>query len=596
MSFLSLEFELPLFSLIFLIILSVIYYSKKRVQIIENECYDRIIIFSFIEIMISTIVHFICATHEPVMIMSNFYSFINFANKVVTTSFVAIFAYFYFYTLVISLSKVREKYTFYKKYINAFILLCFIISLFTKVDLVFLNNVTNVKGTTPLLAYVLVAICLILSLFIAIKNIKNLDKRYYSIFVIIPLMVVAYLITIVVPAIIIYDVIIVIFCYIIFFTIENPDMKLLEELHKSKEISDNANEEKTLFLYNLTQDIKSISSAIDDDADYILDSKNWDETYECARNIKLNSAKFTTMTNELLDVSQIDSANLKVYNEKYNIKNILKQVINVYSDICKNKELKFSTNIDHDIPEELYGDGIGLKEILTTILSNSAKYTDKGYIELSVNTIIKNDICRLIITIEDSGIGIKSEDINKIKVDNKSLSKANKLITLMNGTMIISSDYGIGTKVKIILDQRIEKNENKETSKYDEMFDNIKILSVDDSESGLKIIEKLLKGTNIKIDNANTGKECIDKIKTNKYDLILLDEELTSISGSELLERIKAIRNFNTPVILLTKDNNYEYNEEYKKIGFSDYILKPLKKDTLLKKINEYDKKDNSAK
>ncbi len=225
-------------------------------------------------------------------------------------------------------------------------------------------------------------------------------------------------------------------------------------------------------------------------------------------------------------------------------------------------------------------------------LSNSTKYTEKGYIELNVNTVIKNDICRLIFTIEDSGTGIKSEDINKIKVDNKSLGNANKLITMMNGTMLISSDYGVGTKVKVIIDQKIGETAETEVSKYESILDNISILSVDDSESGLKIIEKLLKGTNIKLDLATTGKECLDMIKIGKYDLILLDEALTQISGAELMQKMKEIRNFDTPVILLTKDNSYEYNEEYLKLGFVDYILKPLKKEELLEKIDKYTKED----
>ena len=296
------------------------------------------------------------------------------------------------------------------------------------------------------------------------------------------------------------------------------------------------------------------------------------------------------MTNKILDISQVDSANIKTYNSKYNIKNVLRQIINIYSDSCKSKELKFRTNIDHDVPELLYGDGIGLKEVLTTILNNSVKYTKKGFIELNVNTIIKNDICRLIITIEDSGIGIKSEDINTIKNNNGPLSEADKLITLMHGAMLVSSSYGLGTKIKIILDQKMEIQKNVEIEKYEKILNDIKLLAVDDSEAGLKIIEKLLKGTRIKLTKAKTGKECIDKIKISKYDLILLDEELSQITANELIVKIKEIRNFKTPVVLLTKDNNYEYNEEYIKNGFAGYILKPLKKEAFINKINEFTK------
>ena len=589
----SLEFELPLFSLIFLIILIVSYYSKERLNIVENKYYNRILIFSTIEVSLSTVVHIICSVNDFDVVCSMYFGFIDFVNKIITTSFVGIFTCFLAYILLIGYPSIREKSKKIDLYSTLFIVLFFIVTLFTHVELVSLANVTNVKGGTPFTCYVVLAILLTVSFLISLTHIKSIDKRFFAIFVIVPVMIVGYLITLAFPNIIIYDVIITVFCYIMFFTMENPDIKMLDEIHKSKKISDSANEEKAMFLYNMTQEIRGITSKIDNYADAILESKDWDETYNNARDIKAVTSKFTNITNDILDVSNIDSDNIKVYNDKYNVKTIMRQLISIYTDKCKSKELKFITNIDHDIPEELYGDSIGLKEVLNAILDNAFKYTDKGYIEFSVNAVVKNDICRLIITIEDSGVGIKSENINKIKVDNKSLAKANSLITSMNGTMIISSDFGVGTKVKVILDQKIEVTTDTEVSKYDSVFDDTNILCVDDSEAGLKIIDKLLKGTKIRIDKAETGKECLDMIRVNKYDIILLDEELSQVSGIELIGKIKEIRNFNTPVILLTKDNNYEYNDEYLNVGFSDYILKPIKKNELIDKINKYTKKGN---
>ena len=457
-----------------------------------------------------------------------------------------------------------------------------------------INGVTTTEGLTFGYSFLMFTIIYIIMTIMVLRDFKNIkNKKYIPILLLVFASLVLNVVMTTNPDMnYLLNPIFVINIMIMYFTIENPDIRMIEELHEAKLISDNANEEKTLFLFNMTQEIREVTNKINDDTDIILNSKDYEEIHDSARDIKAITSNFSSATNEILDMSSVDSTTIKIYNNKYNVKNLIKQLVNVYGDICKNKELKFRTNIDHDIPEELYGDGINLKEVLNTILSNSTKYTAKGYVELSVNTIIKNDICRLIFTIEDSGAGIKSEDINKIKVDNKSLSKANKLITLMNGTMLISSDYGVGTKVKVILDQKIGETEETEVSKYESTFDNISILSVDDSESGLKIIEKLLKGTNIKLDLATTGKECLDKIKIGKYNLILLDEALTQISGAELMQKIKEIRNFKTPVILLTKDNSYEYNEEYLKIGFVDYILKPVKKEELLAKINKYTKKD----
>ena len=185
-------------------------------------------------------------------------------------------------------------------------------------------------------------------------------------------------------------------------------------------------------------------------------------------------------------------------------------------------------------------------------------------------------------------MGIKSSDLEKIKMDNKNISESYKLITLMNGAMVITSNYGTGNKIKIILDQKIDKNENKEEKKYQEIYNNKKILIIDNSEPSIKIIEKLLKNSNIEIDYSLNGKDAYKKIATrNRYDLILLDEELNTITGEEMLENLKKIRNFNIPVILLSKDNKYEYNEEYLKMGFSDILIKPIKKEELLEKINK---------
>ena len=573
-------------ALVYTISTTILFFKKNTINKLENRIFKRLLVMTILSMVFELMI-------IPVNEISGLNTLIPRFFFVCILLWLAIFFIYSFAVTVFDDNIEEEKSIIkYKNIHIAFIIINFIPCILTFVlPMEFISEGDNkfINGPAVNVLFVTLAVYLIVMIILVLTHIKKIHKKgYIPIISLIILLILEGIIQNVHPEMLLANGVFGFIIYLMYHTIENPDMKLLEELHKSKEISDNANEEKTLFIYNLTQDIRNISGAIDDDADYISDSKNWDETYECARNIKFNSAKFTTMTNEILDISQVDSSSIKTFNSKYNIKNVLKQVINVYNDLCNNKELEFRTNIDHTVPELLYGDGIGLKDVLTTILNNSVKYTNKGFVELSVNTIIKGDICRLIITVEDSGVGIKSEDINNIKIDNKSLSKANKLVTLMKGAMLISSDLGVGTKVKIILDQKIEHVENIDTAKYEEILDNIKILAVDDSEAGLKIIEKLLKGSKAELTKASNGKECIDKIKTGKYDLILLDEELSQITANELIVKIKEIRNFETPVILLTKDNSYDYNEEYVKNGFSGYILKPLKKEQLLEEINKY--------
>lgn len=590
----------PILSFIYIVIFLVVYYSKKRVNLFENKIVSALMIINAIGLLLEL------GCYAVLVFFKNQDTSIGMAILKIYIYYMYVFDWILTGYICVLTNKKYETESFDKRkefinslsYFSPIVIVGFFVTFFTKLNYYNIHPKYYTYGTSA--DFLVYFTCILAPFWIykCISVIKAKKSREYNIRIgtmllgIILVGISGAMMQLVDRSMLIITSAHTIMLALIYFTIENPDMRLLQEAHKAKEISDSANEEKTLFVYNMAQEIRSITGKIDDDADIILDSKDYDEIHDTARDIKANTSKFTSMMNDILDVSTIDSANLKTYNSKYNVKNIIKQMVNVYGDICKNKELKFRTNIDHDIPEELYGDSINLKEVLNTVLSNSTKYTEKGYVELSVNTIIKNDICRLIFTIEDSGKGIKSEDINKIKIDNKSLSKANKLITMMNGTMLISSDYGIGTKVKIILDQKIGEVAETEVSKYESNFDNISILSVDDSEAGLKIIEKLLKGTKINLDIASNGKECIDKIKIGKYDLILLDEELSQISGLELMQKIKEIRNFNIPVILLTKDNSYEYNEEYLKIGFSDYILKPLKKEELLEKINKYTKED----
>ncbi len=580
------SFSLVCMSAIFIFILILYFTSKEHLKTLELRLYKFLLLSNFVGLLFEmgcTLTIKYLPEYSPITIA------VNRAYLMYFIFFATTFSIYVYYV-----SEGKEKYDkMYKKFgkfIYALIAILCMAVLALPIELSYGEMVYSYGMAVDLIfayAFINITICIILLL----KNIRKIkDKRYIPLVIYIFGSGVVGFVQKMNPAMTLSTTMDAIVLFIMYFTIENPDIKLLEETHKSKEISDAANEEKTMFLYNMTQDIRNITNDINDDADLILESKDVSEMHDGARDIKALTSKFTNMTNEILDVSNVEASNLKVYNSKYNIKNVLKQLVNVYTDICKNKELKFRTNIDHDIPESLYGDSINLKEVLNTVLSNSTKYTEKGYVEFTVNTIIKSDICRIIFTIEDSGTGIKSEDIDKIKVDNKSLAKANRLLTMMNGAMMISSDYGVGTKVKIILDQKIGEEEPTEAAKYDSVFDNTSILAIDDSEAGLKIIEKLLKGTNVLLDMASTGKECLDKLKIGKYDLVLLDEELSQISGAELLSKIKELRNFKTPIILLTKDNSYEYNEETEKLGFADYLLKPLKKEDLIEKINKYTK------
>ena len=576
-------------SFFYSLLLFVVYFSREKIKTPENKIYSKLIIINFIGIVLELLC---CIFAGKALEFMKVYTIINKLFLLYLIVWCSVFGvYVFLISANIDNKKALRKYMNKVIYFYLFLDIIFGALIFSlPVQFHFVDGVVMYSyGTAVNVVYVGSLVYIALMVVCLVKNFKNIkSKKYLPIFVYLLFGVCIGILQKMHPEILAFTSMEAFVTVLMYFTIENPDMKLLKEMHEAKEISDNANEEKTLFLYNMTQEIRATTKNIDNEADNIIDSDDIEFDRESARNIKGETSKFRMMTNDILDVSAIDSANIKIYNSSYNLKLLLRTIIGSYTEVCKNKNLEFRTNIEHNIPESLYGDNINLKKVINQLLTYCVKATSKGYVELDINTIIKGDIVRLIITIEDSSMGIKSSDLEKIKMDNKNISESYKLITLMNGAMVITSNYGTGNKIKIILDQKIDKNENKEEKKYQEIYNNKKILIIDNSEPSIKIIEKLLKNSNIEIDYSLNGKDAYKKIATrNRYDLILLDEELNTITGEEMLESLKKIRNFNIPVILLSKDNKYEYNEEYLNMGFSDILIKPIKREELLEKIDK---------
>ena len=588
-------------AIVYSMLLMTVYFRKKVFKSKENKVYSILVVVSFFELIVELILDFVGPMYKEIPNVSYFVArLFSFGVELWITILLC-------YVLFVCLSiKKKERYIPVVRNIAVvlmivFTTLNFILPLNFKYD----GYIAYTYGPSVNIIYLSAFLYSFIGIIALIRNIKNIkDKRFFPILIFLIVGGIASYIQYMNPGLLLATPIHAFNTFLMYYTIENPDVKMIEEYHKAKEISDNANEEKTMFLYNMTNDIRLITKDINYNTDAAINEMSnkkvdKDLVNDYLRAIKENTARFTTMTNEILDVDSIDSASIKVYDDKYNIKLLLKKIVTLYSDECSKKGLTFRSDIASDLPEYLYGDNLGLKNVLTSILDNSIKYTKEGYIELNVNTIIKNNIARLIITIEDSGVGISPDEMDSIfykrkeEIDGSNMKSnlftARKLITLMGGTIIPSSNYGNGTTMKIVLDQKIVEEANEKYNKYESFYDEKKILLVDDNISTEKIISKLLRDTNIKLDYVSLGKEALDKIRgKEKYDLILLDEVMDPLDGVTVMKKFKDIRNFKTNVILLTRNNEYEYNEEYLKYGFSGYLLKPISKDKLFEIIDKY--------
>ena len=583
---------LTIISFFYSVLLMIAYFSKDKIKTLENKVYSKLIIINFIGIILELFCTIFAGYAKDYLV---FYTILNKLFLVELTIWCSVFSV---YVFLISSKKEKNELKSYLKKVSIFHIVIDVITMFLIFVLPVRFNINDLGyvmysyGPSVNIVFISSTLYIILMFTCLIRNFKNIkSKKYLPIYVYMVIGVLVGIVQKLHPEILAFTSMEAFITVIMYFTIENPDKKLLEEIHTSKKIADAANEDKSMLIYNMMNEVKSIASDINKSSEVILNSNNLEENRFFAREIISSNNKLYSMANNIYNIDVIDDINVKTVKNKYNIKLLLKEVISKNKELFEDKDISFRFNIDSNLPNTLYGDSINLKNVLNTIIGNSYKYTDKGYVELSVNAIFKKDIVRLIIKIEDSGIGIKAEDLekclNKNTRDQNSLYGARKTINIMGGNLLVSSDYNKGTIVTIILDQKIYTTNNKDN--YDSYVNNKKILIIDDNNSSIKLIGKILDKHNILYDSSNLGKEALDRIRKGyKYDLILLDEDMPYINGISVMNKFSKIKGFDTKVILLTKNSNIIYDDIYKDSGFSDYVIKPIDKDDLMNKVNKY--------
>lgn len=388
--------------------------------------------------------------------------------------------------------------------------------------------------------------------------------------------------------------------YIVFLTIENPALKEYEIINNLRLKALKANTNKTDFLSNISHELRtpltSIISSIDEIKSYALSQ----ELKDNLNDIIDSSNSLLDIVGNVIDINKIENKIYDLKEKNYDIRDVVEKLIKMNTKKYNKENVVFKYSVSDNTPSNLFGDKTKIKEIINNILDNSFKYTNKGSISLTINSVLDNDICNLIIEIKDTGIGIKAEDLNKIfngnEIDNDINSNVNRdglgllvskdLVNLLNGTITVNSYYGSGSVFTINIPQKLKNEleivEQTNTTK----FNNKKVLLVDDDRLNNRILKRLLKIYNIELDTCERGIECIDKINNGEqYDLILMDIMMPDINGIDTLKKLKSNKNFNTKVIALTADALSTSKNKYLKAGFTDYLAKPFKKEELEEKL-----------
>ena len=569
-------------SLFYSTLLIIAYFSKDKIKTPENKVYSKLIIVNFIGIILEIFCTIFAGYAKDNLI---YYTILNKMFLVYLVVWCSVFGIYVFLISSKKEDKALKKYM--KSVINKYLIFDVVLAL-----LIFIlpvefkyNNYGYVMysyGKATKIVYISSFISIGLMIACLIKNFKNIkNKKYLPIYIYLLFGTLTTIIQNRIPELLLATTMETFVTIIMYFTIENPDKKLLEAIHKSKKTANDANLEKSMLVYNMMSEVKQIATDVNRYSNIILNSTNLEETKFFAREIIAANSRLYTMSNKIYNIDEIEVKKIKTINTKYNIKLVLKEIITIYKKKLQDKNINFRINIDNNIPNSLYGDSINLKEALNILMTKTYKDTEKGFIELSVSSISKYDIARIIIKIEASNNKIINNDLEQ----DKDISKAREILSAIGGSVITTNNTN-GNTITIILNQKINKKELPLEDKYDKYLNNKKILVVDDNEASLKLIEKILTKYNIKVETVSLGKLALDKIRRKeKYDLILVDEEMPYIDGEELMYKLNKIEGFNTKVILLTKNNDVIYDDYYKDKGFSDYILKPIDKRELINKI-----------
>ncbi len=597
------ELQLPICAAIFLALLCIVYFSKERLNLIENRLYSVMLVTGLIDSIIIIIERLLVLNGDITTVSSGTKFILQCTNKLDFLVLIIYTTCAFLYTLLITYPNMKEK---IKKLINVTLVLDIIvysIILTSNVDLITNGSIISVSGQAIVITYVFGGLYLIISMIMALLNIGKLTKRHIPIISAIFILIILVLIFRSNPYIMIISITIAFVNYLMFFTIENPDIKMIEELTKAKALVEKNNNDKSIFIFNTAQQIRYPLNMIDQRADQILDEDNLDEIKNMAVDIKNAKQRISYVLNGAMDVSTIDAKKIKIVDSKYSLSNLLTEICLKFKSMATEKNLEFRKNIEESLPETLYGDSIRLKQIISALLLNAIKYTKEGFVELNVNTVITYDVCRLVISVKDSGIGVNAEKLNKIfsqnddtkieDVDSKemTLDTAKKVVNLIGGTITVRSEKNKGSEFTLIVDQKIASSDDKIDNiinEYKKLEDKIKILLVDDNEEERILLTKKLGGIS-KLTATKNGEECLKRIRNKeKYDVLLIKESMEKLDAYQTIKKAKILE-FVPDKIIVLADNK----EEEEKLTINGYnaIFFDTPEQQFIKKLNNIIKK-----
>mgnify|MGYP002515636428 FL=1 len=582
-----------IFSLIYMFGLIFLYFSKSRLKNKENKVYKIMLIVNVMGLILQLLCDYVSFKYDIVP---------KIISTIIFKSYLVYFIVFVNLMLLYLIILVFNKYE--KLLIKCDIVITFIESWIICVAPYNLYRSVETKtyftyGLAINLAFIFSSIVCSFMFTVLIINHKKISKtKSIPIYLLIFSGLISAAIQHTYPDVLIITSMESCICFLMYFTIENPDLKMLEEVTKIKEITEKTNEDKSSFLYHVTDEMNLVLNNVKSKLDNINKMEDVSEIKNSLKEINAIVDNSKKRVNATINISEMDSKELRVINNTYNIVNLLNGIV-VYNRNKIKNNVDFRYNISNTIPDMLYGDSIKVKQIINSILDNSIKNTTNGFIELRVSCIVKYDICRLIISVEDSGTGIDLVKQNKILSNNSdldvneikgkddlivNLKTVNKLINMIGGTLSIESLNNNGTTINITLDQKIVQSDgsilDEKIDTYNKYMSNKKVIGIiSENKDNVKVIKQGGKKKDYTVESFEMTKTCLDKIRNGEvFDIIVIDEDMDKIDARSFLDKVRKVDSFKGKVFVITKKKNIQLKKELKDYGFDAILIEPLDK------------------
>ena len=393
-----------------------------------------------------------------------------------------------------------------------------------------------------------------------------------------------------------------------------------KHLLELKEQAEEANKAKTMFLANMSHEIRTPMNAIMGTTEMILRENTSEAVENHANSIKNAGNILISIINDILDFSKIESGKMNVNDVNYKPGFLIKDITDSIKTKLEEKGVMFEIHVKETLPKVLHGDETHVRQVFTNILTNAVKYTQRGYVAMNVDWELQNGMALIRVSVEDTGCGISEEHMKTLfnsferadMIKNRTiegtglgLAITKRLIENMGGSISVKSTYGEGSIFSFYFYQGIvdyaptgdynvlTEKEEEELKSSNESFiaPMAKVLAVDDNVTNIKVIQGILSMYQIRVDTATSGQECLEKLQSNHYHLILMDQMMPIMDGIETTRAIrelpdKEVRNI--PVIALTANAIRGAREMFMENGFQDYISKPMDIGILEKILRKY--------